>query len=102
MVKERKKSNMKSFRTCFFLIILNTVVSCQHNEKGNRTLADVENAFQNGNLTLSTYWSDSMLIRGKPDSITKIRLRSLVDIAGRIKADFSLSESEINHPKSEV
>lgn len=95
MVKERKKINMKNLRTCFFLIILNTFVSCQQHEKRNRTPADVENAFHNGNLTLSTHWCDSLLISAKSDSLTEVKLRYLIDMAGRIKADFTLSESEI-------
>lgn len=86
---------MKSVITCFVLIIFIVMMGCQHPTPTGRTLTNIETAFQNGRLTLATQWADSLLNSEKPDSLTKIKLKSLVDMAGRIKADFTLTATEM-------
>ena len=84
---------MKRFTTCLTLIIFLTVMSCGQKVPDGHSLKDIETAFQNGQLTIACEWANALLNSGKPDSTTQ--LKSLVDMAGRIKADFTLSESEI-------
>ena len=84
---------MKGFTTCFTLIIFVTVMSYGQKAPDGHSLKDIETAFQKGQLTLASQWAKALLNSGKSDST--IRLKSIVDMAGRIKADFTLPESEI-------
>jgi len=86
---------MKSFTTCLTLIIFVAVMSCQQKLPDNHSLADIETAFHKGKLTLASQWANSLLNNNKTDSATQFKLKSLVDMVGRIKSDFTLSESEI-------
>ena len=90
-----KKMILTSLRNSFLLIIFILVTSCHQKVNRLHTLADIDNAFQNGNLTLVTQWADSFLINNNSDSVSVTKLRSLVDMADRIRADFTLSEEEI-------
>lgn len=86
---------MKSIITCFALIIFITIASCNQHKPVNHTLEDIESAFQTSQFTFAIQWADSLIKNGKPDSLTQIKLKYEIDMAGRIKADFSLSENEI-------
>lgn len=84
---------MKGFTTCFTLIFFVTVMSYGQKVLEGHSLKDIETAFQSGQLTLASQWAKALLNSGKSDS-TK-QLKYIVDMAGRIKADFTLPESEI-------
>jgi len=86
---------MKRITTFFFLIIFVALVSCHKRVKVNHTLTDIETAIQNGQLTLANQWADSLLKHGNPDSSTRIKLSSIIDMNGRIEADFTLKTPEI-------
>jgi hypothetical protein len=86
---------MKSFATCFIIVIFATVMSCQQRMPESHSLADIETAFQKGQLTMSTQWANTLLKRGKLNPATVERLKSLIDLAERIKADFTLPEPEV-------
>jgi len=87
---------MKRITTCFVLIIFILFVSCQQKAPKRHSLTDVETAYQNGELTLVTQWADSLLKDGEADSSTQTKLKTLVDLAGRIRVDFTLPEAEID------
>ncbi len=86
---------MNKLRICIFLAFYILLISCQPGVKRSIKAADITAAFDQGNLTLVTQWTDSLLVHGKSDSITVTKLKSLADMATRIKADFTLSEAEI-------
>lgn len=86
---------MKSFVTCLIIIFISAVANCQQRVENNHTLADIETTFQKGQFTRSTLWANTLLYKGKMNSATTERLKSLVDLADRIKNDFSLSDQEI-------
>jgi len=86
---------MKSITNGFILIIFIMVVSCQQQVPARHSLSDIETAYQNGQLSFAIQWADSLLKKGTADSLTTINLTRLVDMVGRIRADFTLKESEI-------
>ncbi len=86
---------LRNIRTFFFLVIIITVIGCHQKDRRFRTLDDINYAFQHGNLTLVTQWADSILIKNNSDSASVSKLRSLIDMADRIRIDFTLSEEEI-------
>lgn len=86
---------MRSFISCLTLITFVTVMCCQQKIPDNHSLKDIESAFQNGKLTLASQWANSSLNNGKTDSTTQFKLKYLIDMAARIKSDFTLSEAEI-------
>jgi len=86
---------MRSIRIIFPAVILIFVMSCQQHEKWLRTLPEIENAFQEGNLTLVTHSSDYLLVNGVADSLRDAKLRYMIDMSDRIRADFTLTEHEI-------
>ncbi|MCX6237262.1 MAG: transglutaminase-like domain-containing protein [Bacteroidia bacterium] len=63
----------------------------------SRTLNDIETAVKNGQLTLATRWADSLLNSGKVDSSMQMKLTSIVDMAGRVRADFNLAEPKVEN-----
>jgi hypothetical protein len=85
---------MRPFLSCFVLFIIIAIGGCNQSKNPNHTLSHIETAWQNGQLSFATQWADSLLKTGKPDSLTQIKLKSLVDRSDRIKADFSLTEAE--------
>lgn len=85
---------MKRFTTCLALIIFVTGMCYAQKVPDGHSLKDIETAFQNEQLTLASQWANALLNSGKTDSSTQFRLKSLVDMAGRIKSDFTLSEAE--------
>ena len=86
---------MKSITNGFILIIFIMVVSCQQRVPARHSLSEIETAYQNGQLSFAIQWADSLLKKGTADSLTTINLTRLVDMVGRIRADFTLKESEI-------
>ena len=86
---------MKRITTCFSLILIIALLSCQQKAQKSHTLNEIETAFQNDQLTLAAQWADDLLNSGKSDSVTTIKLSSIADMAGRISADFTLREPEI-------
>lgn len=86
---------MNRISNFFVLIIFLAIVGCQQRALVNQTLPNIETAIQNGQLTLANQWADSLLKHGNPDSSTRIKLSSIIDMNGRIKADFTLKASEI-------
>jgi transglutaminase-like putative cysteine protease len=86
---------MKRITICFSVIILIVIMGCHRQVTENHSLTDIETATKNGQLTLATHWADSILNHGNPDSLTRVRLSSSIDINNRIMADFSLEEPEI-------
>jgi len=76
--------------TIFILIIFISILSCQQKNPKKHTLSDIEAAFQDGQLTRANRWADSLLSNGHPDSLTKIKLLSSIDMSNRILADFTL------------
>jgi len=86
---------MKRITTFFVLIIFIAIIGCQQKSPKKHTLSDIETAIQNGQLTLATRWADSLLNNGHPDSLTKIKLSSSIDMSNRILADFTLKAPEI-------
>ncbi|MEI6677140.1 MAG: transglutaminase-like domain-containing protein [Mariniphaga sp.] len=87
---------MKINLNCFLLTVFIAISACSQQRK-DRAIDDIEHAFQQGRLTLATHWADSLLKSRNPDSLTVIRLNSIIDHAHRIKVDFSLLEKDINH-----
>ena len=85
---------MKCSITCFCLIFLSVLAGCQQKDPKSRTLGDIETAFRYGRFTLAIQWADSMLKSGERDSLKAIKLSTLIDQAGRIRADFTLTEPE--------
>ena len=85
---------MKTIGSFSFLIIFFCILSCNQPTKTLTTIADIENAFQSGNLTQSASWANSLLNSGTADSITVLKLKSLVDMASRINADFTMTAPE--------
>lgn len=85
---------MKSFTTCFIIIIFSTFICYPQKVSTIHTISDIESAFQKGQFTLSTLWANTILNTGKPDSKTQTKLKNYIDLAERIKADFTLSEAE--------
>lgn len=88
---------MKSITTYFGLLILIILVSCQHKVQTSHTLNDIETAARNGQLTFANRWADSLLNSGKVDSSMQMKLTSIVDMAGRVRADFNLAEPEVEN-----
>ncbi len=86
---------MKSFATCLVIIIFTAIMSCQQWVPTEHTLPDIERAFQKGEFTLSMQWANTLLNKRKLNPATIERLKSIIDLAERIKADFTLSEPEI-------
>jgi len=86
---------MNRISNFFALIIILTIVGCQQRAPVNYTLPNIETAIQNGQLALANQWADSLLKNGNPDSSTRIKLSSIIDMNGRIKADFTITTNEI-------
>ena len=86
---------MKRITTSIVLIIFIAVIGCQQKAPKNHTLADIETAIQNGQLTLASRWADSLLNIGHTDSLTKLKLSSSIDMNNRTLADFTLAAPEI-------
>jgi hypothetical protein len=87
---------MKRINNCLYLVFFIAAVSCHQKVPTGRTIDDVETAFRNGQLTVAIHWADSILKKGKTDSLTVIKLSSIIDMSARIRADFTLTESEID------
>ena len=87
---------MKRITTCFVLIIFILAVSCQPKAPKSHTLTDIDAAYQKGELTFVSQWADSLLKDGKTDSLTQSKLKTLVDLADRIRVDFTLPAAEID------
>jgi len=85
---------MKSLTTYFIIIIFSTLICYPQKVNKTPTISDIESAFQKGHLALSTQWANILLANGKPDTKTQKKLKSYIDLAERIKADFALSEAE--------
>ena len=74
-----------------YLILSILILSCHSQPKTSRTYADIDSVFTRGDLTMATQLADSLLRMGQVDSLTAAKLNSMVDLAARIKADFTLS-----------
>lgn len=85
---------MKCFATCFIIIIFSTLICYPQKVNKTPTISEIETAFQKGQFTLSNLWANTLLNTGKPDSKTQKKLKNYIDLADRIKADFTLSEAE--------
>ena len=79
------------------VILVVSILGCQQSVKPLHTLIEIENALKAGNLAQVKIWCDSIFELGNPDSLTRIKLKSTIDMADRINADFTLSEPEIDH-----
>ena len=93
--RKGKKINMKSITICFVLIFFIAFSSCRQRITRGRSIIDIEKAFRNGQLLIATKYADSVLNSGCKDSMAIVKLKSLVDMAARISADFNLSENDI-------
>lgn len=87
---------MKRITTFFGLIVFISLISCQNKVPAGHNLEEIESAFRKGQLTWAIQQSDSLLKNGKSDSLTSEKLTNLIDLSGRIRSDFSLSEAEID------
>jgi len=85
---------MKYKSISLILIIFILMTSCHHQVPVGRSLKDVETAFQNGQLKLVIQWADSLIKNRTTDSVTLVKLTSFVDMAARIRDDFTVTESE--------
>ena len=85
---------MKCFATCFIIIIFSTLICYPQKVNKTPTISEIETAFQKGQFTLSNLWANTLLNTGKPDSKTQKKLKNYIDLADRIKANFTLSETE--------
>jgi len=86
---------MNHITNFFALIIILVIAGCQQRVPVSHKLPEIEAAFQNGQLTLANQWADSLLKHGNPDSSLRIKLSSIIDMNGRIEADFTLKAPEI-------
>jgi len=86
---------MKRITTFFFLIIFVAIVGCRNKVPVTHSITDIDTAIQNGQLKLANQWADSILNHGNPDSLTRTKLLSVIDMNVRINADFTLTEPEI-------
>jgi transglutaminase-like putative cysteine protease len=77
------------------LLIFLAMAGCSQNVKIVHTLSEIEVAFGMGNLELAQKLANNLLKEGNPDSLSKIRLYLIIDMADRINTDFSLTESEV-------
>jgi transglutaminase-like putative cysteine protease len=93
-VKKRYRF-MKRITTFFLGILLVVTASCFYKAPENHSIEDVESAFNKGQLKLATQWADSLLNNIKTDSLPRNKLLGFVDQSERIKADFKLTESEV-------
>ena len=85
---------MKKTGKYALLIVFFLEIGCQSEVKRFHNPAEVENAFENGRLTLATAWADSLIKGGQCDSSTFLELRTIVDNSGRLKADFTMTAPE--------
>jgi len=85
---------MKRFTTCFIIIIFSTLICYPQKANKIHSLSEIESAFQKGQFSLSTQWANILLNKNKQDLKTEEKLKSYVNLADRIKADFTLSEAE--------
>ncbi len=86
---------MERKKTGFSLILFLVIVSCQYQGIKSHSTVDIDAAFKSGQLSLVTEWADSILTAGKADSVTQKKILLLRDQAGRIRLDFSLTETEV-------
>jgi hypothetical protein len=86
---------MKNIQTFFLIISLLYVTGCDQKPKTLHTVKDIEQAYKIGNLTQVTQWANTFIATGEPDSLTELKLKTLVDMAQRINADFKLPEEEV-------
>ena len=85
---------MKAIQSGSLLIISICILGCNQQPNTLRSTADIEKAFQSGHFSQSVKWSDSLLRSGNPDSLTIVSLKSMKDMASRIKADFTMTTQE--------
>ena len=94
--KSTKSVHMRrKFSACFLYITLIMMMSCQPKIQRDHTFQEIETVFRNGQFTLAMHWGESLLKSEKTDTVTRGQLTSLMDMIGRIRADFTLPESEI-------
>ena len=86
---------MKYFIIGFIIIIISSGIRCQEKARDQHTLSDIEKAFQKGQFKLTTQWANTLLNKNKLNISTQEKLKSLMDRVERIKADFTLTEPEI-------
>jgi transglutaminase-like putative cysteine protease len=86
---------MKRITDYFVAFLLIVTVCCCCKDPKSRTIQDVEMAFDSGRLKSAAQWADSLLNENKTDSLTKNKLLAFIDQAERIRADFKLSESDV-------
>ena len=79
------------------LILIVLITGCFNQETKNHSLNDCDIAFRKGDLANTIEWANSMLVNGKPDSVTILKLKSLIDFSCRIYNDFSLSGQEFEN-----
>lgn len=85
---------MRFFINLNVFVLFIILIACHNPVKTFRTFSAINDAFNKGDLSIAVVWADSLLAFGNPDSVTVQKLNSLVDMADRIKADFSLSGPE--------
>ena len=85
---------MKAIQSILLFTIFVCIIGCYQPSEALRSIKDIEKAFQNGNFSQTIKWSDSILRCCNTDTLTTFRLNSILDMARRIKADFTMTASE--------
>ena len=85
---------MKTIQSILLLTIFICIIGCYQPPVALRSIKDIEKAFQNGYFSQTIKWSDSILRCSNTDSLTIFRLNSILDMARRIKADFTMTAEE--------
>ena len=78
------------------VVILFFFTACTNHKQSFRNLAELTDDFNKGELTNAIHGADLLLAFGNPDPVTTVKLKSLIDVANRIKADFSLTGRELD------
>lgn len=86
---------MKNFRLYLFLIPAITCFSCSTTTDCNQIISTIKNEFNAGNYEKIKNLADSLENNCPENRGLIAKADSLLDIAGRIKLDFALSEDEI-------
>ena len=84
------------YRLCLLILILAIVIGCSDNAGIEHKLADIQEAYDKGNLTNAILWSHELISSGKVDSSTVNKVEMILDRCNRIKSDFNLTETEVD------
>ncbi len=84
------------YRLYLIILVFTIVIGCTDKARTEHQVADIQEAYDKGNLTNATNWSHDLISMGNVDTLTINKVGLILDMCNRIESDFTLTEADVN------